>query len=352
MAKPRVTVTDRLANVIEVVELGRRSGLLSVERGAGAMLEEGDIYFVTGRAIFATLAGLRGREALAMLGQWGDCRFSFDPTAPRPAPNVSGGLGSNPAIGSVMAPQSSHRYQAPARPQPAPAPRPAYGQRPYESSPHGSNGANGAGRGAPVDNGANGMDRWGLPPGAPYIPGASGAPGAPGGSESGPLAAYPPPGADAQDPHYPYSDRRGHMPIGAAPQPHWSANGAPPAAPPFPAPTFARNAGGAMPGQYAPRDPRAPSVAPSAMSPAMSPAMTAHGARTQQLERRPRRAPDMRDLVAVISAHQLSRSHRAILLLANGEHTLPDLARLSARPVEEVATLVQELEEHGLVYYY
>jgi DNA-binding IclR family transcriptional regulator len=60
----------------------------------------------------------------------------------------------------------------------------------------------------------------------------------------------------------------------------------------------------------------------------------------------------MRDLVAVISAHQLSRSHRAILLLANGEHTLPDLARLSARPVEEVVALVQELEEHGLVYYY
>ena len=33
MAKPRVTATDRLANVIEVVELGQRTGLLSAERG-------------------------------------------------------------------------------------------------------------------------------------------------------------------------------------------------------------------------------------------------------------------------------------------------------------------------------
>src|SRR5579859_5468267 len=90
MAKSRDTFTDRLSNVIEVVELGRRTGLLSAERGAGQTREEGDVYFVAGVAIYAAVAGLRGREALSMLGQWRACRFAFDPDAARPVPNLAG----------------------------------------------------------------------------------------------------------------------------------------------------------------------------------------------------------------------------------------------------------------------
>ena len=89
MAKPRVTATSRLADVIEVVELGRRTGLLMVERGSGEMMEEGAIYFHVGRAMYAAVERVRGQDALAVLGGWGACRFSFDPNAARPAPNIA-----------------------------------------------------------------------------------------------------------------------------------------------------------------------------------------------------------------------------------------------------------------------
>ena len=72
----------------------------------------------------------------------------------------------------------------------------------------------------------------------------------------------------------------------------------------------------------------------------------------EALQRHPRRAPDVRDLMSVVSAYNLSRSHRTILLLADGEHTVLDLARLSSKPVEEVAALLTSLERLGLVYYF
>ena len=97
MTKPTVTATDRLANVLDVVELGQRTGLLRVERGNGTMREEGEVYFAQGKPIYAAIAGLRGREALHLLAQWGGCYFAFDPQAARPIPNVSGVL---PAVSS------------------------------------------------------------------------------------------------------------------------------------------------------------------------------------------------------------------------------------------------------------
>ena len=100
MGKPKVTATDQLSNVIEVVELGQRTGMLLVERGSGSVLEEGEIYFVGGRAVYASLAGLRGREALAALGRWGACRFAFDRESMRPDANLTNP--SEPAIRAVQ----------------------------------------------------------------------------------------------------------------------------------------------------------------------------------------------------------------------------------------------------------
>lgn len=72
----------------------------------------------------------------------------------------------------------------------------------------------------------------------------------------------------------------------------------------------------------------------------------------QAAQRRPRRSPDVRDLISVVGAYNLSRNHRTILLLADGEHSVLDLARLASKPVEEIIALLAELEQHGLVYYY
>jgi hypothetical protein len=226
MPKARDTATDRLSNVIEVVELGRRTGLLSAERGMGPSLEEGEIYFVSGRPIYAAVGQLRGREALATLGQWGACRFAFDITTPSPSPNLSG----------VLSPVEASGSQPGATP-----PRVA---------------ASGVGWRFPA----------GPPPSSPLPPAGQSTPG----------AASMPWG----------DDQRRSAPAGGP------------------------------------------------------------------LGRRPRRSPDVRDLMAVVTTYNLSRSHRTILLLADGSHNVLDLARLASKSVDEVTQLLADLESRGLVYYY
>lgn len=81
MPQQRETVTDRLANVIEVIQLGRKTGQLSVERGTGNTYEEGYIFFLNGQIIQAVTGWRSGQEALNWLSDWGACRFTFIPDA-------------------------------------------------------------------------------------------------------------------------------------------------------------------------------------------------------------------------------------------------------------------------------
>lgn len=232
MTKARDTSTDRLSNVIEVVELGRRTGLLSAERGTGQFLEEGEIYFVGGRAIYAATTHQRGREALAALGQWAACRFAFDADAPPIAPNLSPGAPS-PDTGPERAPLLPQRGAVPA--------------------PTGTSGFG-----------------WSTPPSHPA---------------SAP-AFQPEPAASRGPASGPWSVSRPGMPD------------------------------------------------------------------TGPLGRHPRRSPDVRDLMTVVSTYNLSRSHRSLLLLADGTHNVLDLARLVSKPIDEVTQLLAELEVRGLIYYY
>jgi hypothetical protein len=298
MAKPRVTATDRLQNVIEVVELGRRTGLLSVERGAGQVVEEGEIYFMSGRAIYAAVAHLRGREALSVLARWGECRFAFDPNAPRPTPNVSGVL---PSLDMVEHTRGVRPPSTPPPPQSGPfggpsAPLPAPQSGPY-SPPDTSSGA------------------WRVPPPSSYPASHPSSYGAPPGGNLGQM-----PG------------QMGQMP-GAPPMTDPRAGSQPlyPQAPSQSSPSYSQ------PGASTPRR--------------EGDSGHIYGA-SQVLMRRPRRAPDVRDLMTIVTTYNLSRGHRTILLLADGEHTVLDLARLSSKSVDEVAQLLGELEQFGLVYYY
>jgi Domain of unknown function (DUF4388) len=77
MPPQRETATDRLADVIEVAQLGQKTGLLTVERGNGITLEEGSITFVDGQVTEASAGGRNGLEALNWLNTWGACRFAF-----------------------------------------------------------------------------------------------------------------------------------------------------------------------------------------------------------------------------------------------------------------------------------
>lgn len=260
MAKPKVTATDRLANVIEVVELGQRSGLLAVERGSGSVLEEGELYFVSGRVVYASLAGLRGREALAALTRWGPCRFAFDRDAPQPIPNVLGGEASSGAYSRSRADlgMSTPGYRTPAVPE-------SSGAWPMQTPPQTGG----------IPNSPS--SAYGYPSSAN------------GNGYTGPLEFGTPSGYALQ--------HRGSVPAGSG---STSSLGGPPSL----------------------------------------------------LSRRPRRAPDVRDLMIVMTTHNLTRSHRTVLLLADGEHTVLDLARLSSKSVDEITTLLSDLEARNLVYYY
>lgn len=97
MPQRRDTETDNLSNVIQVIQLGRRTGVLSVERGEGKTYEEGTVTFVNGQITHAN-TGLRSNvEAFYWLNAWGSCRFTFTTQAtsgtplpiPPSAPNQS-----------------------------------------------------------------------------------------------------------------------------------------------------------------------------------------------------------------------------------------------------------------------
>jgi hypothetical protein len=234
MPKGRDTYTDRLSNVIEVAELGRRTGLLTAERGTPSYAEEGEVFFIGGRAIYAATGQLRGREALAALTQWGSCRFAFVTDATPPPANIQPNTG-----------QSGANFE---RSNATPARTPAVGWGGPAQS-------NGGGTSGGWDVAANG----------------------------------PPRGQPAVE--------------------HFGTSGA-----------------------WGSSQPR--------------------GASTGPLGRHPRRSPDVRDLMAVVTTHNLSRSHRTILLLADGSHNVLDLARLASKSVDDVTQMLAELEAHGLIYYY
>jgi len=309
MTKPRVTTADRLSNIIEVVELGRRSGLLTVERGSQHALEQGEVYFLQGRAIYALVEGLRGREALSVLAGWGQCRFAFETNVPAPAPNIAAPQPIPPAHRGSSAPSQQNGAYAPPpqRAQPTP-PR---------SAPAGYN--------------------WDIP-------------------ASRPLPEPQTPASHTSAPNGPQSAPHtgalsGALPFGAPPSP---PIGAPPSIPSAPS-----SAGASRPSSW-------PGAAggqntsgqlswstPGATPPASTGPFSGSGPfDAQMLQRCPRRAPDVRDLIAVVNSYNLSRNHRTILLLADGEHTVLDLARLSSKHVEEVVSLLADLERRGLVYYY
>src|SRR5258708_3775820 len=77
MSQRRGTATDKLANVIQVIQLGRKTGLLSVERGEGSMREEGTISFVQGQIIQIQGGNRDYHSALRWLNSWGACLFTF-----------------------------------------------------------------------------------------------------------------------------------------------------------------------------------------------------------------------------------------------------------------------------------
>lgn len=77
----RGTETSNLVNVIDVIQLGRKTGVLTVERLFDAHLELGEITFRNGQITQARSNRYRseeGQSALQWLRTWEACRFLFE----------------------------------------------------------------------------------------------------------------------------------------------------------------------------------------------------------------------------------------------------------------------------------
>ena len=77
MQPQRQTMTDRLADVIHIIHIGGKSGVLAVARGEGEMVEEGFITFVKGSVVEARVGVQTGLAAFNYLNTWQTCRFSL-----------------------------------------------------------------------------------------------------------------------------------------------------------------------------------------------------------------------------------------------------------------------------------
>jgi hypothetical protein len=107
MAQQKETITNSLADVIQVIQLSRKSGMLTVERGEGETFEEGMITFVNGQAVEAQTAAFYGQDALRWLGSWGTCRFAFIPTPTSEIPSIPA-LVNTPAFEQRMRDTGTH----------------------------------------------------------------------------------------------------------------------------------------------------------------------------------------------------------------------------------------------------
>ncbi|HTK11817.1 MAG TPA: DUF4388 domain-containing protein [Ktedonobacteraceae bacterium] len=80
MSQRHGTATNQLNNIIQVLQLGRKTGVLYVGRDSNMKSEEGSITFVYGQITSAYIGQLAGQTALNILSAWGPCHFTFLPT--------------------------------------------------------------------------------------------------------------------------------------------------------------------------------------------------------------------------------------------------------------------------------
>jgi hypothetical protein len=80
--------TSRLGNVIQLIALGKQTGVLKVLRGLGSTREQGEIHFVNGQPTFAILGQMVGNAALTVLQNWGESQYIFlEGPLPQPEPS-------------------------------------------------------------------------------------------------------------------------------------------------------------------------------------------------------------------------------------------------------------------------
>ena len=98
--------------------------------------------------------------------------------------------------------------------------------------------------------------------------------------------------------------------------------------------------------------PTTPAHGPAPAQATWGASQPATASKSGPLGRRPRRSPDLRDLMTVVTTHNLSRLQRTMLLLADGTHDVLDIARLASKSLDEVTQTLADLQGKGLIYFY
>lgn len=131
--------TSRLSNIVNMITLGRQSGILRVIRGQGPTREIGQIQFTEGQPVSALLGQLTGPNALGVLMNWGECVYAFDESSSGDfgdgEPSLDNGrVGSDPGRYSPQVGVSSGSWPTYSYPGPAPYSQPPAGSYPSTSS--------------------------------------------------------------------------------------------------------------------------------------------------------------------------------------------------------------------------
>lgn len=81
----RGTATDKLVDVIQMLQMSRKTGILHVNRDASDnTVEQGAVMLQNGQIMDASLGPYRGAEAFQRLQGWASCYFVFQASAQPP----------------------------------------------------------------------------------------------------------------------------------------------------------------------------------------------------------------------------------------------------------------------------
>jgi hypothetical protein len=113
--KLRGTATDKLADVIQMLQLVHRTGLLRVQRAVDNAVEEGAMTFQDGQVMDAHAGSAQGSDAYKKLMTWTTCHFVFEalPSAAFPSPVSSPVPPARPTTGSVTKPLPAYTREPP-----------------------------------------------------------------------------------------------------------------------------------------------------------------------------------------------------------------------------------------------
>ena len=118
MQPQRTAITDCLADVVHIIQMGEKSGVLTVERGENRTFEEGFIRFIGGRIVEAGTNQQSGMTAFTYLNSWQVCRFSFVAQIPDDVPlplQSTQPLPANRALANTV-PTANTRFSYPKAP--------------------------------------------------------------------------------------------------------------------------------------------------------------------------------------------------------------------------------------------